>query len=53
MSSMQVNLQLAISANAAIRAVLSEHGQDASEHLKEASNNLDDLIDNLENELVK
>lgn len=53
MSSLQVNLQLAISANAAIRAIISRPGQDPSEHLQEAGNSLSDLIENLETELVK
>ena len=53
MSSIQANLQLAISANAAVRGILDKASEDTKPKLQEASEHLEELIDNLEVDLLK
>ena len=50
---MQENLQLAISANAAIKAVLVDKENAIMESLEEARRHLSELIDNLESEFLR
>lgn len=47
------NLQLAISANAAIKKLLIDKETAVMERLEEASRHLSELIDNLESEYLK
>lgn len=47
------NLQLAISANAAIKGVLLDKENAIKERLEEASRHLSELVDNLESEFLK
>lgn len=53
MSTGQANLQIAISANGKIKALLAQREEDIYARLAETRQLLDDLIDNLEDDFVR